>query len=164
MSNAGRDELTEFVDEPSVRRPDPGQYVLRSPWYYPVLLGGAGLLYGLLVVFAQGVAGILSLAIIGTLAGVVLTLVAMAWGVAIVFAEDTRKGLWFVIFPPYMAVYAALRWKWMAQPSVMFLCGLALAGASLWTTQRLAATLGEPRPNSGHETYIHDSSIRVAPP
>jgi hypothetical protein len=98
------------------------------------------------------VPGLLLLSIVGTLAGVVLTLLATAWGVAIVFADDTRSGLWFVIFPPYMVVYAMRRWRWMAQPSVMFLCGLALALGSLIAVQRLTPTVVGQTSASQHAT------------
>ena len=164
MPDAGRDTLTEFVGESPGSRPpiDPGQYVLRSPWFYPSVIGGTAGLFAALYSAAHGIAGLLAFAIVGTLAGVVLTMIAMAWAVAIVFADDTRRGLWFVIFPPYMPVYAVLRWKWMAQPSVLFLCGLTLAIASLWTTQQLAASLAVPR-QLAPDVHIHDSSIRLGP-
>lgn len=124
----------EFVHGPVV--PDPSQYTLHQPWYYPSVIGGSVLLFGLLFACSGSFWGLLALALVGTLIGVVMTLVATAWGVAIVFADNTRSGLWFVLFPPYMAVYAVRRWQWMTQPTVLFLSGVALAVASLWSAQR----------------------------
>jgi hypothetical protein len=150
MSSSGSDELTEFVDEPassSHAKPSPDQYVLRWPWYYAALFGGCALLFGGLYAMAGSIAGLLTLSLVGTLIGLVLTMIAMAWAVAIVFADDTRSGLWFVLFPPYMPFYAVRRWRWMAQPSVMFLCGLTLAAASLIATEWLAKSI-EVRPSS----------------
>jgi hypothetical protein len=182
MTATNRDELTDFVDPdapPSPPKPDPGQYVLRWPWYYPTLIGGCGLLFAALYAASSGVAGLLLFALGGSLGGLVLTLMAMAWAVAIVFADDVRSGLWFVLFPPYMPVYAVRRWKWMAQPTAMFLCGLALIAASLWMTQRLAKSVAAPLvslsdtdvrgsrgPPTGHERYARfargtDSHLRT---
>lgn len=135
-------ELQEFVQEPVV--PQPRQYVLHQPWYYPGVIGGSVLLFGLLFACSGNVWGLIALALVGTVTGVVMTLVATAWGVAIVFADNTRSGLWFVLFPPYMAVYAVRRWQWMAQPTVLFFCGVALAVASLWTAQRQVQFLPLP--------------------
>jgi|GEM_PF-2308873 len=145
MSDTGRNAVSEFVDEP--RPPiDPGRYVLRWRWYYPTLFGGTAGLFATLRVVANSFPGLLVMVIVGTLIGLVMTLAAMAWAVAIVFADDTRRGLWFVIFPPYMPVYAARRWQWMAQPTVLFLCGLALMAATILMTQHVASNLAAPRP------------------
>lgn len=132
----------EFVHAPAVLHP--AQYVLHQPWYYPGVIGGSALLFGLLFACSGSVWGLITLALVGTLTGVVMTLVATAWGVVIVFADNTRSGLWFVLFPPYMAVYAVRRWQWMAQPTVLFLCGVALAVASLWSAQRQVQLLSSP--------------------
>jgi len=109
-------------------RVDPGSYVLRTPWFIPLTVMGTILAWLAIVALARlppwgVVAGVIG----GALVGLMLTLVAMAWAVAIVFADDTRRGLWFVLFPPYMVVYAVQRWSWMAQPTILFLCGLVLA-------------------------------------
>jgi MFS family permease len=118
--------------------------VLHWPWYYPVLFGGCALVFGVLYALANSIAGLLALSLVGTLTGMVLTMIAMAWAVAIVFADDVKSGLWFVLFPPYMPLYAARRWRWMAQPSVMFLCGLALAAAASIAFQWRAKSIEAP--------------------
>jgi hypothetical protein len=70
--------------------------------------------------------------------GLMLTLAATAWGVTIALAESPQCGTWFVLFPPYVLYYAATRWRWMAQPSILFLCGIGLAvGAILAGTPLL---------------------------
>jgi hypothetical protein len=147
MTGADRNELTEFVEHNAsapASKADPGQYVLRWPWYYPVLYGGSAAVFGALYAASGSVAGLMLFAIGGSLAGLVLTLIAMAWAVAIVFADDARSGLWFVLFPPYMPFYAVRRWRWMAQPTAMFVCGLALIAASIWMTDRLAKKMAAP--------------------
>lgn len=161
MSAPERGELTEFLDErpaapPS--KPDPGQYVLHWPWYYPALFGGCALVFGVLYAASGSIRGLLLFSIGGSLVGLVLTMIAMAWAIAIVFADDTRSGLWFVLFPPYAPLYAARRWQWMAQPTVMFLCGLALAAASILATEWVAKSVEVP------DVYIHDADIRVGSP
>jgi hypothetical protein len=117
---------------------DPSAMVVRGGWFYPATLLGP------LAVFAAGYAFItdspltlLAFGLVGSMTGVVMTMIAMAWGVAIAFTDSTAAGLWFVLFPPYMPYFAATRWRWMAQPSVLFLTGLALAVATLWTVKLL---------------------------
>ena len=150
MTPPDHDELTDFIDASAAAppsKPNPARYVLHWRWFYPALFGGCALLFGVLHAMANSVAGLLAFSLIGSLTGLVLTMIAMAWAVAIVFADDTKSGLWFVLFPPYMPFYAARRWQWMAQPSVMFLCGLALAAASLIATEWRAKAI-EARPSS----------------
>jgi hypothetical protein len=109
-------------------RPQPGDYVLRTPWFHPLIVGGTGLALLVVRLLADWSPwGLIFGVIGGCLLGLMLTLAAMAWAVAIVFADNARRGLWFVLFPPYMVVYAVQRWSWMAQPTVLFLGGLALA-------------------------------------
>lgn len=92
----------------------------------PVLMGGV-----LLVAVLAPLAGlILSLCV--ALLGLALTLLAMGWGTLIVFADSTRKGMWFAIFPPYMVYYAAAHWAVMARPSILFLCGCVLTFGTLF--------------------------------
>lgn len=117
---------------------DPAKMILRGRWFYPLTL----LLP--IVVFAVGY-GVatqsptapLIFALVGSLTGLMMTMVAMAWGSAIAFTDSTRSGLLFTIFPPYVPYFAATRWRWMAQPSVLFLAGLSLAVATLWTVKMM---------------------------
>jgi hypothetical protein len=146
MTTSPPEQVREFVDRPN--RTDPGAYVLASSWYYPGVIGGCGLVFAVLYACSGSVAGLMALSLGGALLGALLTLAATAWGVVIVFADDTRSGLWFTLFPPYMVVYAVRRWQWMAQPSVLFVCGVLLAGASLWAAQRQAESLSAEAPAS----------------
>lgn len=110
------------------KRGDPGDYVLRTRWFAPVVIAFTAVVAAGMVWAVQHPPWGLVIGIVGgSLIGLMMTLTAMAWAVAIVFADDTRKGLWFVIFPPYMPVYAVQRWRWMTQPTILFLCGLVLA-------------------------------------
>lgn len=128
---------------------DPSAMVVRGRWFYPVtvlvplLLFAAG--YGLAL---QSLAGWLTFALAGSLIGVMMTMIAMAWGAAMAFTEGTRTGLLFTMFPPYMPYFAATRWRSMAQPSILFLAGLGLAAATLWTAQRMVPP---PPVTSGYE-------------
>jgi hypothetical protein len=162
MSQAGRDDLTEFVDDsPMPRNPiNPEQYVLAGRWYFPTVVGGTVALFGGLYSLGGSFPGLLALVIVGILAGLIMTMIAMAWAVAIVFADDTRRGLWFVLFPPYAPVYAALRWKWMAQPTVLFLCGMGLVIATVWATQHLTAKLVAPQ---SYEARMSATTPRFLP-
>jgi lysylphosphatidylglycerol synthetase-like protein (DUF2156 family) len=115
----------------------PSDYVLRTPWFVPVtLLGTAVLAAAMIVVVQRPPWGLLIGILGGSLIGLLMTLAAMAWAVAIVFADNARSGLWFVLFPPYMMVYAVRRWEWMAQPTVLFLCGVILAIGVPWGLQQ----------------------------
>lgn len=140
MSDPERMELTEFeepapltrVAESLASKLDP--FVRREPWFHGAVIGGTLVLFGLLYLLAFPPWGAVVLAIVGSLLGLALTLISMAWGTAIAFTEGAWPGTWFVMFPPYMAWYAARRWRWMAQPTTVFLCGIGLATASLWVS------------------------------
>lgn len=131
-----------FADDatPTVpRRGDPAQMVVQGKWYYPTI----GLVP--VVVFVTGYTcatgsplSLLAFSLVGAMTGLVMTMIAMAWGVAIAFADSAAAGLWFVLFPPYMPYFVAKRWRWMAQPTLLFLAGLALVGATVWTVKALA--------------------------
>lgn len=117
---------------------DPTKMVVHGRWFYPVTLLVPVVAFAVGYVLSTGSpTAPLMFAIIGSLMGLMMTMVAMAWGSAIAFTVGTRSGLLFTIFPPYMPYFAATRWRWMAQPSVLFLAGLALAIATLWATKRM---------------------------
>lgn len=132
-------EVSEFLDQPAVSPlPIDLERFRVGPWFYPTVLGGSVTLFLGTYVGASSPMGILAFVLVNCLTGLVMTLLATAWGAAVAFAESARSGIWFAVFPPFMVVFAARRWRWMAQPSVLFLTGLALAIVSLWETQRLA--------------------------
>lgn len=112
--------------------------VVRGSWFYPVTLltpvAVFALGYGLVT---DSPLTLLAFGLVGSMSGVVMTMIAMAWGVAIAFTDSTRAGLCFALFPPYVPYFAATRWRWMAQPTALFLAGLALAIATLWTVKLL---------------------------
>ncbi len=128
-----------FNDAPPPARKaksDPATIVVCGNWFYPVTLLVP------VIVFVPGYwlatespLAMLAFALVGTLTGLVMTMIAMAWGAAVAFMDGARAGLLFTIFPPYMPYFAATRWRWMAQPTVLFLAGLTLAVATLWTVK-----------------------------
>ncbi len=135
-------EAETIVDmtTPVLRKPggDPGKMVVHGRWFYPVTLLVPIIVYGTGYALAgRSTTGLLLFAVIGSLIGLMMTMIAMAWGSAIAFTDGTRAGLLFTIFPPYMPYFAATRWRWMAQPSVLFLAGLMLAVVTLWTVKLL---------------------------
>ena len=126
---------------PEKLRKDPGQFV--CPWkpFSLVTILTSALLLGGGYLTAQGAEtwGVVTYVLICGTVGLMFTLAATAWGATISLTESARCGAWFVIFPPYVFYYAATRWKWMSQPSVLFLCGIGLAiGAILAGNQLLA--------------------------
>jgi len=128
---------------PKIRRkPTPDDYVCRNRWLTWLVCGSSLALFGGLFLFARtSLSGIVTLAVIGTFAGAALTLVGMGWASVIALADDTKRGLLFVLLPPYMPWYAVTRWKWMAQPTLIFLTGALFVGASIWTSLELLAAL-----------------------
>ncbi|MBI1345534.1 hypothetical protein GC163_04530 [bacterium] len=138
--------LREWIDEPAVSRgKSPADYAPPVPWLGPSVAVGAFVVWLLLMGVARiSLWGYLIASLMGALLGIMLTLVGMAWGVAIVFADNTRRGLWFTIFPPYMVIYAIQRWEWMRQPAVLFLCGLTLAFGSLYGANWMMSTPAAP--------------------
>jgi hypothetical protein len=121
-------EPVAWEADPVKPRVDPGSYVLRTGWFVPLTVLSTALAWlGIMLLVRLPPWGLLAGVIGGALVGLMMTMAAMAWAVAIVFADDTRRGLWFVLFPPYMVVYAVQRWSWMSQPTILFLCGLVLA-------------------------------------
>jgi len=124
------------ADKSAQRQPsaDPSSLVIRGGWFYPTTLLGPIAVYLIGYAFiTDSPLTLLAFGLVGSMTGVVMTMIATAWGVAIAFADSARAGLWFTLCPPYMPYYAVTRWRWMAQPSVLFLAGLALAVATLWT-------------------------------
>ncbi len=140
--------LTDWIEEPPAetgkpRKQRPEDYLWLRWWFHPVVMG-------LTLVLLAGVVGVARMssfagafaALLVALAGLTATMIAHAWGVAIVFADSPKRGLWFAMFPPYMVYYAVIRWNWMAQPTVLFLCGLALAFGAIYAARAVEPELG----------------------
>lgn len=136
--------LTDWIEEsptpsgsPRTQRPE--DYVWRRWWFQPLVMGATlALLSGIAALARVSLmAGTIG-ALVGALVGLTATLIAHAWGVAIVFADSSRRGFWFAVFPPYMVYYAVVRWQWMAQPTVLFLCGLVLAFGAVFAVRAVA--------------------------
>jgi hypothetical protein len=135
--------LTEWV---APARKDPGQFVCRWKPLSPTIV-----LFSLLLVGGgywaarpAGINGAIAYVLVCTCLGIMLTLAAMAWGATISLTESPKCGAWFVIFPPYMFYYAATRWRWMAQPTILFLCGLGLAFGGIFAGNQLLAQSAAP--------------------
>lgn len=148
MTEPQRLELTDFEEPVSIdggasspvakslaEKLDP--FVRPQHGFHVLVIGVTLAVFGVLYALAIPPWGALVLAIVGSLLGLALTLVSMAWGTAVAFTEGAWQGSWFALFPPYMAWYAARRWRWMAQPTTVFLCGVGLAAASLWVSMLL---------------------------
>ena len=105
----------------------------------PVTLGLSAVILvgGYLLVQHRDVWWIAAYVLLCSLSGLSLTLLATAWGAVISLTESPRCGAWFVVFPPYMFYYAATRWRWMAQPSSIFLTGAVLIAGGLLAGQHL---------------------------
>lgn len=114
--------------------PDPGRYVV--PWkpfswvtvLISMLISGGN--YGLAQ--SDNPYAVIASLMIGTLLGLSFTLAATAWGTVICLIENPVKGLAFMVFPPYMVYYAITRWRWMSQPSVLFVCGFGVMAVALF--------------------------------
>ncbi len=137
MTSSAPEPITEWAeDAPSAtprRRSSPEDYVWPRWWFIPLTLVITAALLAILLAAGRisPLVGVL-MALLGALGGLTATLIAHAWAMAIVFAESSRKGVWFAAFPPYMVYYAIVRWRWMAQPTVLFLCGLILAFGTMF--------------------------------
>lgn len=122
--------------------------VMNQPWWNSAVGAGTGVLLVIAILVApRSVTAQIVIALCGSLLGMALTLVGTAWGTAVVFADSTRKGLWFALFPPYMVVYTIRHWPQMHQAAILFLCGLALALGSLFAPhiwQSFAPSIGTP--------------------
>lgn len=133
---AEAEPIFEDASPPRKAGGDPAAMVVHGRWFYPVTVLVPVAVFAAGYLFAmQSTTGLLLFAVVGALIGLVMTMIAMAWGSAIAFTDSTRSGLLFTIFPPFMPYFAVTRWRWMAQPSVLFLTGLALAVATLWTVK-----------------------------
>ncbi len=150
MTDDRAEPLSDFIDpprEPALvkQRTDPGRYV--CPWkpLSFVAIAGSLALLGGGYALAQGRGAEFATAylLICVTAGLMLTLAGTAWGSTIALTESAKCGTLFVMFPPYMFYYAATRWRWMSQPSVLFLCGIGLAAASLLTGKHLLGQFAE---------------------
>ena len=124
-------------------RRDPGRYV--CPWKplspatiltSALLLGG-----GYLMVQRGGLWGAIAYILICTSVGLMFILAATAWGALISLTESPTCGFLYVIFPPYMFYYGITRWRWMSQPSIVFLCGMGLAIGSILAGRQLLAEI-----------------------
>jgi len=120
------------------RRGDPAMMAVQGSWYYPVTVLVPAAVFVMGYLFSTGSPmALLAFSLVGAMTGLVMTMIAMAWGVAIAFSDSAAAGLWFVLFPPYMPYFVAKRWRWMAQPTVLFLAGLMLVAATFWTVKSL---------------------------
>lgn len=155
MTSAEPEEVTEWVEPPHTAAPHKlDQYLCRSPWYYPAVFGGSVAIFAALYGFAclRPLERAVLLVGLGTSFGIVLTLLATAWGAAVAFADDVRRGIWFAICPPFVVYFAVVRWRWMAQPAVLFLCGLGLSLAAIYGGLGLLERVGQDPAASGPET------------
>lgn len=112
----------------------------RFPWWFDVglIAGTAAMTYGLPVWAQDSIPKSVAAVMIAAMVGLAGTLIGSGWGAAVAFAEGTKQGLWFALFPPYMIWFSLTRWSRMRQPTVVFLCGLTLA---LGVTLLLRSTL-----------------------
>lgn len=129
-------------------------------WLIPVTVGLTPVCMGVVLLMAwyAPFAGLI-LALCSAMIGLAVTLVGMGWGSMIVFADSTRRGLWFAIFPPYMVYYAVTHWKTMRRPTILFLCGLVLAFGTVLAVQSMVpapATVSQSAPDA--EAWRHQSA------
>lgn len=141
-------QLTDQVESPAApvakpNRKDPGQYVCPwRPFSLVTITASAGLLgSGYLLAQGGGLAGAMAYILVCTTAGLIFTLAATAWGAAISLTESPTCGVLFVILPPYSLYYGVTRWRWMSQPSILFLCGIGLAIGSIVAGRQLLAEI-----------------------
>jgi hypothetical protein len=138
----GEAEL-EWLDEPAATTTvgsssaapfaDCERLAWRRWWVIPLLFSLTAIIEaGLLILGRNDPQWGIVAALIGCLLGLGCSLAAQGWAVAIVFAESPRKGAWFVFCPPYMLYYCIVRCRWMAQPTVLLLCGLTLAFGTVY--------------------------------
>jgi|GEM_PF-3822595 len=142
MAEPTPEQLTDWLEPvptPTLLPADPGRYVCSfraltavTTFATLVLLGG-----GYALVRGRDTNWIFGYVLFCVIIGLMQTLAATAWGAAIAMTESGRCGSLFVLFPPYMFYYAATRWRWMAQPSILFLSGLGLALGGLYAGVRL---------------------------
>lgn len=126
---------------PTLRR-DPGQFVCPwRPFSWMTILGSV-LLWGGGYWLAQSrMEAVIAYLLVGVSVGLIMTLAATAWGGVIALTESPRAGTLFIVFPPYMFYYAATRWRWMAQPTVLFVNGIALTLATIAAAAQRLETL-----------------------
>lgn len=143
--------VTEWLDDEPAAGGAPARgsrSVIDQSWWNPTVGAGTAVLLLIAILAApQSVTAQIVVALCGSLLGMAMTLVGTAWGTAVVFAESTRKGLWFTLFPPYMVFYTMRRWSQMHQAAILFLCGLALAFGSIFAPhiwQSMAPPTGIP--------------------
>lgn len=139
MNSENPSPLEDWIDEaPAAIKKSPADYARPISGLAVGTAAGTAVVWGLLMLLARSsLMGAFIASITGAMLGITLTLLGMAWGSAIVFADSSRKGIWFSLFPPYMVLYAIRHWGWMRQPTVLFLSGLTLAFGSIYGTMWL---------------------------
>lgn len=119
-------------------RIDPGHYVCRwRPLSLVTIISSALLCGGGYWLAIGRMEAVMAYLVINVSVGLIMTLAATAWGAVIALTESARAGSLFIVFPPYMFYYAATRWRWMAQPSILFVCGISLALTAIFAAARL---------------------------
>jgi len=132
MTPTEPEALHDWIDDPPSRK-SPAEYARPVRGLSLVTFSGTLVTWMLLMLVARSsIMGGFLASIIGAMLGAALTLVGMAWGSAIVFADSPRRGIWFSLFPPYMVLYTVQHWHWMRQPAVLFFCGLTLAFGAMY--------------------------------
>lgn len=144
MTDQSAEQLSDWIDAaPPPKRRDPGQYVCSWRPLSPVATAASLVLSGGGYWWAQGrgIEWATAYILVCVTVGLMLTLAGTAWGSMIALTESGTCGTLFVMFPPYMFYYAATRWRWMSQPTILFVCGLGLAIASMLLGSRLLGQL-----------------------
>lgn len=127
--------------EPTARK-DPGQFVCRwRPFSLVTILGSAVVCGGGYWLAKGRLEAVMAYLVVCVTVGLIMTLAAMAWASMIALTESARAGALFIVFPPYMVYYATTRWRWMAQPTVLFVCGIAVAIVSIFAAAELLEQL-----------------------
>lgn len=121
---------------------DPGKYVCRwRPFSLATIVGSALVCGGGYWLATGRLEAVMAYLLVCVTLGLIMTLAATAWGSMIALTESARAGTLFIVFPPYMFYYAATRWRWMAQPAVLFVCGIMLAIVSIFAAKELLEQL-----------------------
>lgn len=112
----------------------PEKLQIRWKGFAPTVIIASGFALGGLYSLGTrgGTQGLWMMLILGVTLGLTMTAAGMSWAGTIALAENAKKGLLFVLFPPYTLWRVIVRYDIFWQSMLVFVLGLIISFGCVW--------------------------------